>query len=170
MSCNKHDKETENAINLEIMQEKLKEYQNLILGWARDKNITREECAPMQRLKAIEEIGELADGIVKNNLEKQVDSVGDAFVVFIILSEQLNINVAFNYDDPVKEYETIDGYIYELLKTAFQENDLEYFISYLIDICNKLNLNLVECVQYAWNEIKDRKGKTEGGVFIKDEK
>lgn len=165
MSCNKHDKETER----EIMREELKEYQNLILGWARDKNITRAECAPMQRLKAIEEIGELADGIVKNNLDKQVDSVGDAFVVFIILAEQLNIDVDFNYDDPVKEYETIDGYIYELLKTAFQENDLEYFISYLIDICNKLNLNLVECVQYAWNEIKDRKGKTLNNVFYKDE-
>ena len=36
------------------MENKLKEYQSLILGWAKDKNITGVECAPMQRLKAIE--------------------------------------------------------------------------------------------------------------------
>lgn len=150
------------------MQEILKEYQSLILNWARDKKITGKECAPMQRLKAIEEIGELADGIVKNNLEKKVDSIGDCFVVFTILSEQLNVNPQFYYEDALKDYETVDGYIYELLKTAFQENDLEYFTSYLIDICNRLDIDLIECVQYAWNEIKYRKGKTVNNVFLKD--
>jgi hypothetical protein len=28
---------------------------------------------------------------------------------------------------------------------------------------------LSECLEAAWNEIKDRKGKTQGGVFVKDE-
>jgi NTP pyrophosphatase (non-canonical NTP hydrolase) len=32
--------------------------------------------------------------------------------------------------------------------------------------CN--NTNLQSCLEVAWNEIKDRTGKLEGGVFIKD--
>ena len=30
--------------------------------------------------------------------------------------------------------------------------------------------NIEECLTFAWDEIKDRTGKTENGVFIKDEK
>ena len=150
------------------MENKLKEYQSLILGWAKDKNITGVECAPMQRLKAIEEIGELANAIVKNKQQEKIDSIGDIFVVLIILSEQLKTTVHFEYDEPLKDYDSVDGYIYELIKTTFQENDLEYFISYLLDVCSKLNLNIVECVEFAWNEIKDRTGVTKNGVFIKN--
>lgn len=39
----------------------------------------------------------------------------------------------------------------------------------LIIICLQLNLDLNECLDFAYNEIKDRKGKTKRGVFIKDE-
>lgn len=39
----------------------------------------------------------------------------------------------------------------------------------LIIMCLQLNLELNECLEYAYNEIKDRKGKTKRGVFIKDE-
>lgn len=34
--------------------------------------------------------------------------------------------------------------------------------------CHQNNLNPVDCLESAWNEIKDRKGKTENGVFIKN--
>jgi hypothetical protein len=38
-----------------------------------------------------------------------------------------------------------------------------------LEICRRLDIDIVECVSSAWNEIKDRKGKTENGVFLKDE-
>jgi|TARA_B110000091_G_scaffold149485_1_gene159157 NTP pyrophosphatase (non-canonical NTP hydrolase) len=40
----------------------------------------------------------------------------------------------------------------------------------LIILSYQLGLEPTECLQHAWNEIKDRKGRTENGVFIKDEK
>jgi NTP pyrophosphatase (non-canonical NTP hydrolase) len=39
----------------------------------------------------------------------------------------------------------------------------------LIILAGQAGLDPTECLQQAWDEIKDRKGRTEGGVFIKDE-
>ena len=38
----------------------------------------------------------------------------------------------------------------------------------LIILAKQLGLEPAECLSAAWNEIKDRKGKTENGVFIKN--
>lgn len=39
----------------------------------------------------------------------------------------------------------------------------------LIGLCNHLGLTPEECIEYAYNEIKDRKGKIVNGNFVKDE-
>lgn len=39
----------------------------------------------------------------------------------------------------------------------------------LIILCDQLNLDLIECLAMAYEKIKDRKGKTINGVFIKEE-
>lgn len=39
----------------------------------------------------------------------------------------------------------------------------------LIILCQCRNLNLGNCLEAAWNEIKDRKGKTVNGTFIKND-
>lgn len=38
----------------------------------------------------------------------------------------------------------------------------------LIILSAQLNLDPVECLQHAYNEIADRKGKTIDGVFVKE--
>ena len=40
----------------------------------------------------------------------------------------------------------------------------------LIILAKQLGLEPADCLNAAWNEIKDRKGKTVGGVFVKEEK
>ena len=39
----------------------------------------------------------------------------------------------------------------------------------LIILSRQLGLTPEECLEAAWNEIKDRKGKTQDGVFVKNE-
>lgn len=39
----------------------------------------------------------------------------------------------------------------------------------VIILAKQLNLEPTECLESAWNEIKDRKGKTVNGTFIKQE-
>lgn len=46
-----------------------------------------------QMLKLMEEVGELAQGMAKDNKDQVIDSIGDVYVVLTILSMQLGYNV-----------------------------------------------------------------------------
>lgn len=51
----------------------------------------------------------------------------------------------------------------DLIKDAIGDS----FVT-LIILSNQLGLHPQECLESAWDEIKNRTGKTENGVFIKD--
>ena len=87
--------------------------------WSIDKEL--HEADPIkQTVKLVEELGELASGLLKDQKEVIVDSLGDMLVVLIILHQQLK-------------------------------------------------LTMEETLEFAWNEIKDRKGEMKNGVFVKEE-
>ena len=90
----------------------------LIRQWATDRNLNTAD-PNKQILKLGEEFGELCQGLAKNNASQVYDSIGDMYVVMVILSMQLGVSVE-------------------------------------------------ECVSYAYDEIKDRRGKMVDGVFIKE--
>ena len=90
-----------------------------VIGWVDDKGILVKDNAPKQMLKVLEEVGETAGALLKDDKAEIVDGIGDSFVTLIILSMQLGLHPS-------------------------------------------------ECLEAAWNEIKDRKGKTQNGVFIKE--
>lgn len=145
----------------------LRELKPLILEWAKEKNLLVAENAPKQRLKLIEECGELASAILKNDVKEQKDAIGDIFVVLVILAEQLGDEI-YQYYEYDSASDDVSELLNEIIKLGFGINDLEYSISYITDIAIKLNHDLTECVNLAWNTIKDRTGKTENGTFIKD--
>lgn len=90
-----------------------------IIQWAKNKDLLRPENNHKQFTKLIEEVGELASGIAKNDIIGIIDSIGDIQVVLIILAKQYDLDV---------------------------------------DVC----------LDAAWQEIKDRKGTTKNGIFIKE--
>lgn len=91
-----------------------------ILNWARERSLLDPLNKQKQFIKLIEEVGELSQGIAKNDIVQIIDSIGDVQVVLIILSA-----------------------LYEL------DND--------------------KCLEHAYEQIKNRTGKTVNGIFIKDE-
>lgn len=88
-------------------------------NWAIKRGILKKENATKQIMKVMEEVGETAGAILKDNEKDIVDGIGDSLVTLIILAKQL-------------------GYTPQ------------------------------ECLEAAWNEIKDREGKTINGIFVKD--
>jgi NTP pyrophosphatase (non-canonical NTP hydrolase) len=92
---------------------------DLIEDWARNKELDQAE-PEKQMLKLMEEVGELAQGLAKDNLDQVVDSIGDVYVVLTILSMQLGLDIR-------------------------------------------------ECVEEAYEEIKGRQGRMVNGVFVKQE-
>lgn len=91
---------------------------NKIEQWCIDRNLHTQD-PKVQMCKTMEELGELASSICKDDKDKQIDSIGDVIVTIICLAKQLN-------------------------------------------------LSLYDCLGYAYNEIKDRKGKLIDGVFVKE--
>lgn len=47
-------------------------------------------------------------------------------------------------------------------------DDIGDMLVVMINICERNNITLDECLQVAYNDIKDRKGKMVDGVFVKE--
>lgn len=65
------------------------ELQAQVEDWADAKGLLKKENVNAQFLKVIEEVGELAASIARNDEEETIDAIGDTFVTLIILSAQL---------------------------------------------------------------------------------
>ena len=143
----------------------LQELQKKIIQWAKDKDLLKLENAPKQRLKLLEEVGETAAAILKNNTDDIKDGIGDIFVVLVILSEQLSEEILFDMNGVAKDDDQDFVFLFD---NILNSKRIYFSISYLNDICKKLDLDLTECANLAWNEIKDRTGQTIDGTFIKN--
>lgn len=99
---------------MNILTEKIKK-------WAQDRNLDNAD-PNKQMLKLMEEVGELAEGLAKDNPGKVIDSIGDTYVVLVILSEQLGLDV----EQCVREaYEEIKNRKGKLMNGVFvKEEDL----------------------------------------------
>jgi len=90
-----------------------------IIQWSEDRKIIPNSTPEVQLLKAMSEIGELADATIKKDQEAVIDSVGDVMVC-------------------------------------------------LINYCALQDINLVNCMEIAYDQIKNRKGiLLPNGVFQK---
>ena len=91
-----------------------------IIRWSEARQIIPNSTPATQLLKAMSELGELADATIKNDRLGIIDGVGDVMVC-------------------------------------------------LINYCALQDINLVQCMDIAYDEIKNRKGTLlPNGVFVKE--
>ena len=148
--------------------------------WANDRNIIKGSKPIDQAMKLFSEFGELADNVGKGRDCR--DDIGDVFVVLTIISKQCNrsiLDVVANAIDEVYCFErnvkisvielgmTITSMLHEGNSDPIMFN-VESALCNLNDICIVNDYTLEECVQIAYNDIKDRKGIMSNGVFIKE--
>lgn len=79
---------------------------SLVTTWANQRNLIHRDNAVRQALKVVEEVGETAGALLKNNEEDLVDGLGDSFVTLIILTEQLGYSPQYVLG---KAYEVIQN-------------------------------------------------------------
>lgn len=71
------------------------DYADDVLEWANDKGILHHSNIPKQFIKAVEEIGEVANAIAKDKgKEAMKQEIGDVFVTMIILAKQNQLDYA----------------------------------------------------------------------------
>jgi NTP pyrophosphatase (non-canonical NTP hydrolase) len=91
-----------------------------IIRWAEARKIIPNSTPVAQYLKAVSEMGELADALNKKDMPAVKDAVGDTLVC-------------------------------------------------LINMCALLDIDMIDCLKGAYDEIKDRKGTLlPSGVFVKE--
>lgn len=159
---------------------KEKELIEKIVQWAKDRNLILGSTPQKQFIKLMEEFGELCAGIARNDKEKIKDSIGDCGVVLIILNEQCQIE---------KDLILTWGYQIELPESQMVKFTMRYLndLSWIIDggnsddivlcgLIQELNgyahyygFTMIECLEHAYEQIKDRKWRMIDGVFVKEE-
>lgn len=164
----------------------MKESIQQIEQWAEERNLIQGSTPEKQFLKLMEEFGELCGGIAKDKPEIIKDSIGDCFVVLVILNKQLKTDVNISSiieeilpllvltdGEPVTSTMIFASRAGNLADSLGYETDSKLSIGCLFGalamISFKYNLNLMDCIQHAYNQIKDRKGKMIDGVFVKEE-
>ena len=60
-----------------------------VRNWAMERGINKPGNAPKQMIKVMEEVGETAGALLKNNEHELKDGIGDILVTVIILAQQL---------------------------------------------------------------------------------
>ncbi len=144
--------------------------------WAADRGIYKHSTKEAQLLKALSELGELADAIVKNDMDGLKDAIGDV-AVCIVNASHMNISVgSIRRDEPAIAYgySRVDQIIASLcgfFAQALDDRDVSYdsAIGLLRTLAEWHDMQFMECCEAAWLEIKDRKGKmVAGGAFVKE--
>ena len=123
-----------------------------------------------QYLKIIEEVGELARGLLKNDLEAIKDAIGDIYVAVVGYSLQTDKDMNIVGRDLLTDetQELIMLILYWLGEDVdLNDRTLISIIKAINEIAINNNLTLKECVEHAYNEIKDRDIKIIKGVAVK---
>ena len=138
----------------------------LIQDWAKAKNINNKD---RQKLKFIEEFGELTGAYLKNNEPLKKDGLGDSIVTVIVLAGIIDrpINVNLVNLNEINE-STFDDTYWSIIQNVRIErtNAVLHGLIYLSS--QFLGLAYVECLNIAWDEIKNRTGETINGSFVRD--
>lgn len=148
--------------------------------WASDRNIIKGSKPIDQAMKLFSEFGELADSIAKSNLNGIIDGVGDCFVVLTNLCKMHGHSISDHIGsygkstNPKKTIIDLSECLYQISESNELEVDLDDYIapidmavSHLDAIALHYDLTLEQCVEYSYNEIKDRVGILWNGTFVK---
>lgn len=163
----------------------MKNLQKLVLNWATEKGILENPNPLKQAIKTSEEVLELQCAILDNNEKEIKDAIGDIIVTLIIQCEMHYVDFLKCYIDAGKsqsEYSLILNIFTFSLVLESRVNTMKYhirdskFSKYLVtSIISHIQIISIhfgfdpkECLQLAYSEIKDRKGKMINGTFVKD--
>lgn len=158
------------------------EFASNVYGWSNEKNMFANSTATAQWYKGISEFGELADAIVKDDADGQIDALGDTAVCAANVAyccgfsaEQVAVSITCAIHD-IKSGPHMDDIDYAMRRLmeslrgqVIKGGESELLFYNLACVACALGHDLLDCMEQAWNEIKDRKGFfSKSGAFIKE--
>ena len=172
------------------MNKTIQELVPLIQEWAKERGIFDKSTPFDQLLKTHEEVGELIKACYDNDKPSIQDAIGDTMICLINYCHFIELDVIKSIKQAVElsvsELDIISCVmnVYNALGRLISINMREdggelsepsglrvFSVAYCLNKIALLeNTTLEECLNIAYNEIKNRTGKMINGKFIKDEK
>lgn len=158
------------------------EFRENVERWQEERGIYEHSTPMAQTLKAVSEVGELADAVIKGDLDALVDAIGDVAVCLVGVARMSWLRVervsAGHYDETLHSCACRVACSVGDLACCFYarfsegvEESIEEVIESLDQCAVLAGTTLEACCEAAWNTIKDRKGRmVANGAFIKDAK
>lgn len=165
-------------------------FKNNVEGWAEARGIYRRSTPLAQILKAVSEMGELADACIKGEADQLHDGIGDVTVCLVNYTRMIGIEL---YEPAIMQRLDLGG-----AGTVEERQELTALVAGQVGMLAMLTLDIAEhfsaikesiaetavilsalasaadttlnaCCQLAWNEIKDRKGSmSASGAWVKE--
>lgn len=176
-----------------ITMKTFKELEEKVIEWGEVRGLydsIHGANADTQYIKFVTEMGELAEaytahtqgketmlnkkGVEVNVIKELKDAIGDSIVCLIArlrFEDGLDQTKYFTkdmLDNYLKDFDHISviEIIAMTLETARQQTSSS--IAFLLILEHRLGFNFLECLNQAYEEIKDRKGKMINGTFVKE--
>ena len=162
---------------------RFEQFQQNVQRWATERGIYEHSTALAQALKAVSEVGELCDAVIKNETAKVIDGIGDAAVSVRLTCDFAGYIPEYAFDRvkpiwPVQHCAAGVSHVMGELAANIAGLDLtgntqgaliEQLFFRLHGLALAAELDFDDCCEAAWNEIKDRKGRmVAGGAFVKE--
>lgn len=143
----------------------MEELKKKIIAWADERGLLNPDNSNAQMIKLGEEIAEF---VFAKNEEEIKDALGDIVVVVTIIAHQRNTGKLYD----IKTDVPIQDIFLSLCRYNNNKIVFDVFLYWLWGALHREAENkgyaLVECVEHAYNVIKDRQGKMVNGSFVKN--
>jgi NTP pyrophosphatase (non-canonical NTP hydrolase) len=152
-----------------------------IIDWAKERELDTKGTVEAQAIKTVEELSELIKAICKDKKEDIIDSIGDVYVTLVIgnmLDKQFDLEATYNdavYYSGLAEITKVNTFIdlgdniSQVLTVLYSNFTLYKTLHSLLITATMYDLDFVECVESAYNTIKNRHGVIKDGMYVKDE-
>lgn len=157
------------------------EFVDNVQNWSRERGIYEHSTPDAQLLKALSEVGELADAYAKQDTAGVIDGIGDVLVCLVNYQTMVG---GGDMEPPVSGEARIGpwtggaeraiGQMAVSIGAYIGEEDNKELLPFLatgmiVFSDYYMKVNITQCLQTAWDAIKGRHGKVvPGGVFIKE--
>ena len=160
---------------------RFEQFEQNVQRWATERGIYEHSTALAQALKAVSEVGELCDAVIKNDRDALIDSIGDTAVCLVNVIAMRGGPNGFekSYISSRGDASVSAGVVaYQVAKVG-----MNWYIHKLDDVvpdaqdaltdlelfARDAGLDFDDCCESAWLQIRDRKGHmVAGGAFVKE--
>lgn len=164
---------------------RFEQFQQNVQRWATERGIYEHSTALAQALKAVSEVGELCDAVIKNDRDALVDAIGDTAVTLInaghFYQHEWDVEYIYYFEDSKRPRQERAAFCAKAIGDAALKaagsammgskvgDYLDAAMYTLFGLCVGSDFDFDDCCESAWQTIKDRKGRmVAGGAFVKE--